>query len=221
LRPKERPLVLSDGVFPVSGEIAPLRDYLNLAKLYRGLVFLDDAHAVGVLGENGRGTPEYYNIQEKNCWTSASLAKALGGFGGVIWGSAADINRIDRASRICAGASPPPLVIAAASARALSLACTTPKLRIRLRENVIRARNGLRSLGWELDHSPVPILCLESQKGISLERIKKGLNEKSIAVELVRSYTSTPPGGALRIAIFSTHSDEQIDRLIDTMRQLL
>jgi 8-amino-7-oxononanoate synthase len=217
LQPQERPLVLSDGVFPVSGEIAPLPDYLELVKPINGLVYLDDAHAVGVLGRNGCGTPEYYKIQDASCRTCATLAKALGGYGGVIWGTAEWVKNIDRASRICVGASPPPLVVSAASARALALARTTPGLRQRLWENVARARNGLRALGWELPDTPVPILCLETRPGISLERIKKRLFEQDIAVELVHSYTSTPPGGALRIAIFATHSKAQIDRLVEAI----
>ena len=217
LRLQERPLVLSDGIFPVSGEIAPLPDYLALVKPMQGLVYLDDAHAVGVLGKNGRGTPEYYDIRDESCRTSATLAKALGGFGGIIWGTADWVESIDRASRICAGASPPPLVVAAASARALAVARTTPELRHRLWSNVTQARNGLRALGWELADTPVPILCLEGRQGVSLERIKKGLFEQAIAVELVRSYTSTPAGGALRIAIFATHSSAQIDRLVEAI----
>ncbi len=217
LHRQERPLVLSDGVFPVSGEIAPLPDYLALVKPLQGLVYLDDAHAVGVLGKNGRGTPEYYEIEDTSCRSSATLAKALGGFGGVIWGKAGWVESIDRASQICAGASPPPLVVAAASARALVVARTTPELRRRLWENVSQARDGLRALGWDLADTPVPIICLESHQGISLERIKKGLTDENIAVELVRSYTSTPAGGALRIAIFASHSLAQITRLVDTI----
>ena len=217
LRSQERPLVLSDGVFPVSGEIAPLPDYLDLVKPRKGLVYLDDAHAVGVLGKNGRGTPEYYEIEDQSCYTSATLAKALGGFGGVIWGTAKWVDYIDQASRICAGASPPPLVVTAASAAALEVAHTSPELRQRLRERVKQARNGIRALGWELADTPVPILCLASRPGVSLERIKKNLFEQDIAIELVRSYTSTPAGGALRIAIFSTHTSEQIDRLIEAI----
>ena len=217
LRLQERPLVLSDGVFPVSGEIAPLPDYLALVKPLQGLVYLDDAHAVGVLGKNGRGTPEYYDIRDASCCTSATLAKALGGFGGVIWGKSDWVENIDRASRICVGASPPPLVVAAASASALEVARTTPGLRHQLWANVAQARSCLRALGWELADTPVPILCLESRQGVSLERIKKGLSDDAIAVELVRSYTSTPPGGALRIAIFATHSGAQIDRLVDAI----
>ena len=214
LRPQERPLILSDGVFPVSGEIAPLPDYLELVKPNQGLVYLDDAHAVGVLGNNGGGTPEYYAIQDSSCRTSATLAKALGGSGGVIWGLAEWVNSIDRASRICVGASPPPLVVAAASASALKVARTSPELRHQLWENVKQARNGLRALGWQLADTPVPILCLEGRRGISLEMIKKNLFEQLIAVEVVRSYTSTPAGGALRLAIFATHSAAQIDRLV-------
>ncbi len=220
LRPNERPLVLSDGVFPVSGEIAPLPDYLALVKPLQGLVYVDDAHAVGVLGSNGRGTPDYFGILDESCRSSATLAKALGGFGGIIWGATGWIEALDRASRISAGASPPPLVVAAASAGALAVARAAPELRNRLWDNVARARTGLRALGWELTDVPVPILCLESRQGVSLERIKKGLFEQDIAVELVRSYTSTPPGGALRIAIFATHSDSQIDRLINAIGRL-
>lgn len=215
LHPQERPLVLSDGVFPVSGEIAPLLDYLELVKPRQGLVYLDDAHAVGVLGKNGGGTPEYYDIRDGSCQTCATLAKALGGFGGVIWGAAEWVESIDRASRICVGASPPPLVVAAASTRALALARTIPGLRQRLWDNVTQARGGLRALGWELPDTPVPIICLEARQGINLERIRKKLFDQAIAVELVRSYTSTPAGGALRIAIFATHTQGQIARLVE------
>ena len=217
LRKRERPLILSDGVFPVSGEIAPLPEYLELVKPLNGLVYLDDAHAVGVLGENGTGTPEYFNIRDSSCRTTATLAKALGGYGGLIWGTEEWVKSIDRASRVCVGASPPALVVAAASARALAVARTTPKLRYRLWENVEQARNGMRALGWEMPNTPVPILCLKARQGVRLELIKEKLFKKAIAVELVRSYTSTPAGGALRIAIFATHSHGQIDRLVEAI----
>jgi glycine C-acetyltransferase/8-amino-7-oxononanoate synthase len=173
------------------------------------------------MGKNGRGTPEYFDIKDESCRSSATLAKALGGFGGIIWGETGWVENLDRASRICAGASPPPLVIAAASAKALEVARVTPELRQQLWANVARARTGLRSLGWELADTPVPILCLEGRQGVSLEIIKKELFEQAIAVELVRSYTSTPPGGALRIAIFATHSEAQIDRLINAVGRLV
>ena len=77
----ERPLVLSDAVFPISGEIAPLPQYLEIVKKYQGVVYLDEAHSVGVLGAHGRGITEYYEIDDDSCRTSGTLAKALGGYG--------------------------------------------------------------------------------------------------------------------------------------------
>ncbi|MEI7988891.1 MAG: pyridoxal phosphate-dependent aminotransferase family protein [Chloroflexota bacterium] len=217
----ERPLVMSDGVFPVSGEIAPLADYLAMIKPYGGLIYVDDAHGAGVLGENGRGTLEYYHLQDECIHSCATLSKALGGYGGLIWGDANWVENIDRNSGICAGASPLPLPVVAASACALALARTTPALRQQLYENVALARRGLRGLGWTLEDTPVPILCLEARPGFHLERIEAALFEKGIAVTVVRSYPSTPPGGALRIAIFATHTKEQIERLVETLRSVM
>ena len=226
LRPGERPLVLSDGVFPISGEIAPLPGYLAAVEPLGGQVYLDDAHAVGVLGANGRGTAEYYGIASDHCKTTATLAKSLGGFGGIMWGEVRWIEQLERNSRIFTGASPLPLVAAAASARALELA-QDPERRSRLWENVARLKSGLRGLGWDLDDTPVPIVCLRAERarsGVSLERIRAGLYERGIGVELAhsaRSYTSTPPGGGLRIAVFSEHSPQQIDRLLEEIHRLL
>ena len=109
--------------------------------------------------------------------------------------------------------------MAAASACALRLAGTQPELRKKLWENVARARAGLRAMGWALEDTPVPIICLGSIEGVNLLRLRAKLFERGIAVEFERAYTSTPPGGALRIAIFATHSLDQIDRLVDEIRQ--
>ena len=215
LRPHERPLVLSDGVFPVSGEIAPLPGYLEVITAYDGLVYLDDAHAVGVLGENGRGTAEYFNLSGTGCRSVKTLAKGLGGFGGLISGEREWIEQVERDSRICVGASPPPLTMAAASACALRLARTQPELRQQLWKNVAQARSGLRGLGWAMEDTPVPIICLDAREGLNLPRLRARLFERGLAVEFERAYTSTPPGGALRIAIFATHTAEQIDRLVE------
>ena len=221
LHPKERPVVLSDGVFPVSGEIAPLQEYLDVLEPCDGLLFVDDAHAVGVLGENGRGTKEHYQIETDRCQVTGTLSKALGGWGGVIWGKKDWIESMDRNSRVMAGASPPPLIMASASTRALEIARTSPDLRYQLRQNVHQAREGFRGLGWRINDSPVPIICLPARDGVDLLKIRSGLFEQGIAVEFVHSYTSSPPGGALRIAIFSTHSQEQIDGLIKAASRLI
>jgi glycine C-acetyltransferase/8-amino-7-oxononanoate synthase len=225
LRPGERPLVISDGVFPISGEIAPAPDYVQLLPSYPGaIVCLDDAHATGVLGATGRGTIEHWALAAASpvqVVAVHTLSKALGGFGGILAGSAELVDQLARRTAAFVGASPPPLPAAAASAAALVLLRAEPERRIRLRANVARARAGMRALGWPLEDSPVPILCLRKRPNIDLAHLQAELLARDICVAHVTSYSSTPPGGALRIAIFATHDDEQIDRLVAELAALL
>lgn len=219
--PGEHPLVISDGVFPISGEIVPLPDYLDVLKPYAGRIFLDDAHGMGVLGEHGRGILDYFTIQSDSIKVCGTLAKALGGYGGIVTGPADWIDMVEQNSGVCIGASPPPLVTAAASAKALEIARENPELRKQLWVNVKQTRDGLRRLGWELEDTPVPIICLLALNGQNLERMQSRLFQQGFAVAHVRSYTSTPPGGALRVAISSGHCAEQIERLIHSISKIM
>jgi 8-amino-7-oxononanoate synthase len=219
----ERPLVISDGVFPISGEIAPAPAYLTALEGYEGGVLcLDDAHATGVLGEHGWGTFEHWGLAAKDrCFAAHTLSKALGGHGGVIVGDAALIDRLNRNAKALVATSPSPLPAAAASAWALDHMSNNTELRARLRANVARARAGFRALGWELPESPVPIICLGARSGMDLARLQAELFASDICVAHVTSYSSTPEGGALRIAIFATHEIEQIERLVDALGRLI
>lgn len=218
----ERPLALTDGLFPISGEVAPLDEYLPIVQAYNGLLGVDDAHGVGVLGENGRGSAEWLGVsRDEGVQVCATLSKALGGYGGILIGSRERMGEMERLSRVYVAASPPPLPAAAAAAKALEIARTEPQRRQRLWENVALARSGLRRLGWDLPDSPAPILCLRARPGVDLARLRAGLFERDICVAHVTSYSSTPPGGALRIAIFADHTREQIERLVQTLERLL
>jgi glycine C-acetyltransferase/8-amino-7-oxononanoate synthase len=222
LKAGQRPLVISDGVFPISGEIAPLPEYLKLVEAYDGFICLDDAHAGGVLGSNGCGTLEHFKIHSERCIASFTLSKAFGGFGGLIPCQQGTVEELDRNSRVYVAASPPPLPMAAASSKGLELARLRPQeFRLRLWDNVTYARNGFRRLGWDLPDSSVPILCLGRQAGLDLAVIKAKLLDRDLCVAHVSSYSSTPQGGALRIAIFATHTKDQIDRLIYEMAKLI
>lgn len=233
LRPGERPLLLTDGVFPISGEVAPLPLYEEVLGNYESaLVFLDDAHATGVLGAHGRGTLDYWltggeiqrpagsGVAEIAVYSAHTLSKAIGGHGGVIAGDAALSARL-HAIPTSVAASPPPLPVAAASAWALDHARAHPELRARLRENVATARRAIRALGWPLEESPVPILCLGARPRVDLARLQEELFARDICVAHVTHYSSTPPGGALRIAIFATHTAGQIARLAGALADLL
>ncbi len=143
-----------------------------------------------------------------------TLSKALGSHGGVIAGDAALVERLRRDAAAFGATSPSPLSAAAAATAALHLVAGRSPLRDQLWANVAQARAGLRGLGWNLPDTPVPILCLGARPGLDLAHIQAELFERDICVAHVTRYSSTPPGGALRVAIFATHTSEQIERLI-------
>jgi len=223
LRPGEVPLTITDGVFPVTGAMAPLKEYAQVLAPYGGILCVDDSHGVGVLGGNGRGSLEYWGIEGERCYLAGTLSKAFGGFGGIIPGDEALMERIARYVRIPVGASPPPVPAAAASAEGIRILAEHPELRERLRRNVAYLRARLRDLGFEVDDSPVPIISLKPRGNLDLKRTQEKLKEKGIIVKYVppRGYSDAPGVGTIRIAVFSEHSREQLDRLVEALRHLV
>ena len=224
LRPKQIPLVMSDGVFPVTGAIAPLREYVNVLAPYDGaLLCVDDSHAVGVIGEKGQGSLEYCGVQGKNRYLTGTLSKAFGGLGGIIPGSRDLMDKITRNVRIPVGASPPSTASAAASAMGLKILSEHPEMRMQLWSNVAYMRTGLRELGINLPDSPIPIVLVTALPGVDLKRVQQDLENEGVLVAHVPpcGYSDAPNKESLRIAVFSTHTQAQINRLLTLLRKLL
>jgi 7-keto-8-aminopelargonate synthetase-like enzyme len=244
LKPQQRPLLMTDGVFSVRGTIAPLADYIAALADYPGAgLLVDDAHGVGVLGRRGRGTLEYFGLfegvyagsvnskivsplatREKGdsaVFFCATLSKALGGYGGIIPGSQRFIESVRSASHWYDGASAPPAPVAAASARALEMIQADPDLRPRLWANVRRLKDGLRAMSFDVDDTPVPIICLVLGDAANMRRIQQELMRRGIAVAYMAAYSGLPAAGGLRIAVFATHTGVMIQRLLDELRQVV
>jgi 8-amino-7-oxononanoate synthase len=220
LRPGQRPLVLSDGVFPVSGRIAPVPEYLETIAPYRGLMAIDDAHGAGVLGPNGRGVVDHFGIKSGSLYVAGTLSKAFGGHGGFIVGGKSLIARVRRGVGAYVGSTPTPTPIAAASARGIEILMAHPEMRERLRENVALAKTGLRKIGVGADDSPVPIVAFSLRSSAAMRKIQRTLLDRGIAIAFLR-YPGAPPQGTLRVAIFSTHTSNQIERLIEELGRVL
>ncbi|MFC2156716.1 aminotransferase class I/II-fold pyridoxal phosphate-dependent enzyme [Acidobacteriota bacterium] len=221
LPPGQIPLVICDGVFPISGEISPLSDYSTVLESYeKSLLCVDDAHATGILGEQGRGTFEHFGITGNNFHFSGTLSKAMGAFGGIIPGEKKFVEGLQNNSMIPFASSAPPTPAAAAAAKSFEILLREPQMRQRLWSNVKLAKQGLRQLGFDIVDNPVPIICLHGD-GMDLKKLEQRLFEENLAVLYVRGggYSSVPPGGAIRIAIFSSHSKDQIKRLISKIAE--
>ena len=218
------PLVLSDGVFPTTGAIAPLRDYVETLSPYDDtLLCVDDSHAIGVIGEEGKGTFEYLGLRGPNLYLVGTLSKAVGGVGGIVPGSHGLMEKIRQHSRVPIGASPPSAAAAAAAATGLRILSEHPEMRKQLWSNVARVRGGLRKLGIDVEASPVPIISIQSTPGLDVKRLFQELDKRDIVVAYVaaRGYSDAPNVESVRIAVFSTHTESQIDRLLESIGAFL
>jgi 8-amino-7-oxononanoate synthase len=226
LGPKQRPLLMSDGVFPSLGHIAPIPEYVEVMSRYPSAVIcLDDAHAGGTLGAAGRGTYNHFELDGAagpvRLYFSGTLSKALGGQGGIISGPRDWIEQLKASSHYFNGASQPAVPVAAASAKALEIVTAHPELRQRLWDNVRRAKAGLRRLGLSVDDTPVPIIPLKIGAAGNMHRIQQTLMSEGIAIAYVKSYAGIGADGLLRIAIFATHTPEMIERLLAELGRCL
>jgi 8-amino-7-oxononanoate synthase len=220
LKPRQRPLVLSDGVFPTFGLIAPLPEYLKVLEPCGGLIGLDDAHGAGVLGPNGRGTYEHFGLSSGRRPVAATLSKAFGGHGGFVTGTRSLVSRVRTAIGAYVGSTPTPTPIAAASAKGIEILKTHPEMRQKLRHNIRTLKAGLRKLGIQTDETPVPIAAWSSGSETEMKKVQRELLRRNIAVAYLK-YVGAPSAGVLRLTIFSTHTEAQIHRLLEELGRLL
>lgn len=152
---------------------------------------------------------------------SGTLSKAVGGYGGIIPGSAEFIRHIKSESAYFGGASAPPTPVAAASARAIELILADPSMRVRLRSNARLLKDGVRRLGFDIDDTPAPIVALMIGDAGNMKRIQHELMERGITVAYMAAYSGLGPEGALRIAVFATHTEAMIGQLLDELGRLV
>src|SRR3989344_3648555 len=208
-------IIVTDGVFSMEGYLAQLPKILKLSKKYEALVFVDDAHAVGVLGNTGAGTPEHFGLHGKIDFLSGTFGKALGGaVGGYIAGKKEIIELLRQKSRtyLFSNSVPPSVVVA--SMKALDMLREKPELIVKVKDNAEYFRSGAKSLGFNvLDgiHPIVPVMLNDAAK---TEEMSRKLLEKGLFV-VGLWFPVVPEGTArLRFQISAAHTREQIDQAL-------
>ena len=214
-------IIVTDGVFSMEGYLAQLPKIVELGKKYDAPTFVDDAHAVGVLGITGAGTPEHFGLHGKIDILSGTFGKALGGaVGGYIAGKKEMIELLRQKSRtyLFSNSVPPSVVIA--SIRALDLLKEMPELLTKVKENSDYFRNGLRKLGFSVlegEHPIVPVMLGDAAKTqeMSKKLLGKGLYVTGLWFPVV------PEGTArLRFQISAAHTEKQIDHALKIMQEV-
>ncbi len=208
-------LVCTDGVFSMDGYIANLQGVCDLAEAYGALVMVDDSHAVGFVGEHGRGTPEHCGVEGRVDIITGTLGKALGGAsGGYTTGRAEIVEWLRQRSRPYLFSNTLAPVIAATSLKALEL-IAQDDLRTKLRRNSQRFRAGMAELGFELlpgEHPIIPVMLGDAKLAT---RMADALLGEGIYV-IGFSYPVVPQGKArIRTQMSAAHEDHHVDRAVE------
>lgn len=212
LKPKEIPIVATDGVFAAKGEIPPLKEYEKLIEKYNGKLLLDDAHAMATVGPTGKGSWEYENVKRKNIHQTGTLSKGFGVFGGVITDSKDSIEKIKAHSSAFCGSTSIPLPIVSAAKISLSILLEKPRLISKLQQRALTFKRKLQKVGFELPVSPSPIISVTHFDEKKNKVLEKRLLENYIYSPFM-DYPGSPKGGHFRFALTSNHTDEQIQLL--------
>ena len=214
-------LIVTDGVFSMSGEICKLPEIVKLAKKYGARVMVDDAHGLGVLGEHGRGTAEHFGLEDEVDIYMGTFSKSLASLGGYMAASKKVVDYVRHNSR--------PFIFSASITPA-SVACARKSLEILKREpERVKAladiseymRNNLRKRGVKIIESTTPIIPIYTYDDDKAFLACKLLLERGVYVNPVIS-PATPVGQALlRTSYTATHTHEQMDRAADAIVEVL
>lgn len=218
-----RKLVISDAVFSMEGDIAPVKQLIALCEKYHALLLLDDAHGFGVLGQQGRGSlflPDSDSIHSPNIVYMATLGKAAGIFGAFVAAQADVIETLIQSARsyIYTTASPP--LLSHALLTSLKLIAQEEWRREALARNILQLRAGLLSLPWELLPSSTPIQPLLIGKSHEAVRVSQALRERGILVPAIRPPTVPKGTARLRISLSAAHQPHDILRLTQALNEL-
>jgi glycine C-acetyltransferase len=208
-------LVVTDGVFSMDGDIAPLPEIVAAAEEYEDVaVFVDDAHASGVLGRNGRGTVNHFGLDGRVAIQVGTLSKAVGVLGGYVAGSQAlRDSLIQRARPFLFSTSHPPAV-AAACIEAIRIFQEEPELIDRLWASTKRFKAELTRLGFDTGHSETPITPVMLGDPATTQRFSARLFEEGVFGTSVIFPTVAMDKGRIRTIVSAAHSDDQLDRAL-------
>ena len=215
-----RKLVITDGVFSMDGDIAPLDDILGLAERYGATLLLDDAHATGVLGRNGRGTLEHIGIDNPSVIQLGTLGKAFGSYGAFVAGSRRLIEFVMNTARSFIYSTALPPAVCAASIKAIDIVEGEPERRERLLRNASLVRDGLKKRGLDTLCSTTQIIPLVVGDAARTMEATRRLLDRGVFVQGIRPPTVPQGTSRLRITVTSEHSTDDLERAVETITEV-
>jgi glycine C-acetyltransferase len=214
VRARER-IIVTDGVFSMDGDLAPLPEIVALADQYRALVYVDDAHGDGVLGRTGRGIVEHFGLEGRVAFEIGTLSKALGGVGGFVASDQDVIQTLYQSSRpfmFSTGHLPP--MVAGGLIAALEVLEAEPERLQRLWDNTSRLREGLHQLGFNTGSSVTPIIPVIVGDASAAMELGRELRNRGVYVQAF-AFPVVPRGAArVRCIVSAAHTPAEIEEAL-------
>lgn len=218
--PDQGKLVVVDGVFSMGGDIAPLPEIIPLCQKYKARLMVDDAHSIGVLGENGRGTAAHFGVTEDVDLIMGTFSKSFASLGGFIAGDEAAIHYIQHHARPLIFSASMPAANVAACLAALDIMRSEPERPQRLMAIADRMRKGYQELGYNTGPSETPIIPIVIGDDMPTFTMWRALFEAGVYTNAVIPPAVPPAKSLLRTSYMATHTDEQMDRVLSLFEQV-
>ena len=213
-------LIVTDGIFSMEGDIVDLPALTSLAEVHGAKVLVDDAHALGVLGKRGAGTAEHFGLESEVDLIVSTFSKSLASIGGVVAGPEPVIHYLKHHARtLIFSASMPPSAAATVLA-ALDVLRREPQRIDALWRNTRRMQQGLRELGYDIGQSETPIIPVVIGELDRMLVFWKELFDAGIFTNPVTPPAVPENSCRLRISLMATHTDEQVDRVLEAFAQV-
>lgn len=213
-RQTRRTLIVTDGLFSMDGDLAPLPELNRLAQEYEADLYIDDAHGTGVMGPHGRGTVEHFGLDTQIPFQMGTLGKAFGSSGAYIAGPSTLIQYLMNTSRSFIFTTAPPPSSAAAATTALRIIQREPERRARLWANRERLFTGLTQLGFNLSPSVSPIIPILVGSAETALSFAEHLFEEGIYAPAIRPPTVPDATSRIRITVTAEHTAVHIDQAL-------
>ena len=208
-------MVVVDGVYSMDGDIAPLPEMIKVCKEYNARLMVDDAHSMGVLGPQGNGTAAHFGVTEDVDLIMSTFSKSFASLGGFIAGDADVVQYIQHMGRSMIFSASIPAANAAAARAALHVMKTEPERRERLWAIANRVKRELTNMGFDTGTSETPVIPIIIGDQMKTIFVWKRLFEEGVFVNPVLPPAVPPNKTLLRTSYMATHTDEQIDRVLE------
>jgi glycine C-acetyltransferase len=210
-----RRLLITDGVFSMDGDLAPLPDLCSLAEEFGCIMMVDDAHASGVFGRNGRGTIDHFGVHGRVDVQVGTLSKAIGVLGGYVAGSRTLIDFLCQRARPFLFSTSHPPALAAACLAALDVLRDEPELIEGLWDNTRFFKSGLAALGFDTGASESPITPVIVGDGSLAERLSQGLFDRGVFAQAIGFPTVARDRARVRTIVTATHTRRDLQTALD------